>query len=491
MKNFLKKIINYLNFSHPIGCLEISDSFLRFLRIDGKKIYTAVLRLPPGIVEKGMVKDRKNLIVALNQIYKQIDGAFHKPIPSIVSIGANSIYTQIFSLPYLALNKINEAAKLNLQMISPIDVKNVYSDWQIVGEELVSGSGQLELLGAFVSSDIAEEYLKVLKAANFSIAALEFLPLSLARVIKKLSVGIDLTKPQIVLFVGSEGLDFIILKNGNLYFNRFVSWQDNTSGAITMEMQKVINFYYGRWGEVINNLILVSANEVTEVNNALKNLNLNVQSLSFNKDQLPPVDATWLVALGGALRGLLSRAEDNLISLTSLGSKEEYRRNKISYFVGVWRNALITTVGAILICFMAAFGFLYSINKNLASRLQMTSNIKIPTSLLNLQDTIKDFNNLVAQAIKAKGYSVKWLPVLNNLWITAGQNISITRMHFDSISLVMLIGGSGISEIEVINFKNRLVKNENFESVNLPLSQIIKEGDKISFQMSMKVKKKS
>ncbi len=500
--NFIKKIINHLNFNHPIGCLEISDTFLRFLRVNGKKIHTASLRLPPGIIVEGMVKDRKNLFVALNQLHQQIKGAFPRQgffhfglgaesIPAIVTIGAGSIYTQVFSLPYLALNRIDEAARLNLQMISPIDIKSVYSDWQIIGEELAAGGGQIELLGAFMSSDVAEEYVKTLRASKFSVVALEFSALSLVRAIKKLSVGIDLSKPQIVLFVSNEGLDFIILKNGNLYFNRFVSWRDSTSGMIAAEIQKVINFYYGRWGEVIGNLVLVSSNEVIEVNDALKTLNLNVQPISINKNELPGVDAVWLVSLGGALRGLLSRAEDNLISLTSLGAKEEYRRNKILYFVNIWRNAFIVTFGLILAFNLGSFGFLYSVRKNLDNRLELTANIKIPKGLLNLQDTIKDFNNLVAQAIRAKGYGIKWLFTLNQVWQIGGQNIIINRLHFDPITTAILIGGSGSSEIEVINFKNRLVKNENFEGVSLPLSNVIKEGDKVSFQMSMRVRKKS
>ncbi len=503
MKFNFKKITNHLNFNHPIGCLEISDTFLRFLRIDDKKINSASLRLPPGIVENGIVKDRKNLIIALAQLHQQVENSFPKQsilhfsigkklIPAIVTIGANSVYTQIFNLPYLALNKIDEAARLNLQMISPIDVKNVYSDWQLVGEELAAGNdSQLELLGSFISSEISEEYLKALRAGGFSVVALEFSALSLARVVKKMSVGIDLTKPQIVLFISNEGLDFIILKNGNLYFNRFVSWQNSASGSISSEIQKIINFYYGRWGEVISNLILISANEVEEINNVLKGLNLNVQNLNLNKSEFPITDNTSLIVLGGALRGLLTRAEDNLISLTSLGTKEEYHRNKILYFVSTWRNVFIATFGTLLASSLLVIWFLYSINNNLTNRLNMTANIIIPKDLKNLQETIKDFNNLVAQAIKAKGYSSKWLSIINQIWLTAGKNINISRLHFDPITLSMLIGGSGSGEVEVINFKNRLIKNPNFENVSLPLSQIVKEGERVSFQMSMKVKKKS
>lgn len=491
MKVDFKKIIGHLNFNHPIGCLEISDTFLRFLQINDKKIKIASLRLPPGIVENGMVKDKKNLIVALIQFRQQI-GSGKRFIPVIATISTNSVYTQVFNLSYLALNKIEEAAKLNLQMISPIDAKNAYSDWQLVGEELATGSdSQLELLGAFISSSISEEYLGALKAANFSVVALEFSALSLARVIKKLSVGINLAKPQVVLFVSNEGLDFIILKNGNLYFNRFVSWQNNTSDSISAEIQKIINFYYGRWGEVIANLILISPNENEEVNNALKSLNLNIQALVLNKNELPEVETSLLVVLGGALRGLLTRAEDNLISLTSLGIKEEYYRDRILHFIYTWRNVFLAAFGALLASNLLAGWFLYSLNNDLANRLNMTANIVIPKDLVNLQQTIKDFNDLVVQAIKAKGYSLKWLPVFNQLWFTAGQNTSITRLHFDPTTLAMLIGGSGSSEVEVINFKNRLIKNSNLENVVLPLSQIVKEGERVAFQMSMKVKKKS
>lgn len=495
MKKFsfnFNKLIKFLNPSPPIGGLEIGDSFMRFFRLNrNDTILNQSLQLPPGIVEGGIVKNKKNLVAALKQLRQQLEQktgsnffqfGLNKTIPIILTINANNVYTQIFSLPYLALQKLDEAAKLNLQMISPIDIKSVYADWQMVGEANVGS--QLELLGAFVRSDLVEGYSSALREVNFSLVALEFIPLSLARAIKEWSQGLDLERPLMVLLVGNEGLDFIILKGGNLYFNRFIHWQDDIKSLLTSEIQKVINFYYGKWGELINNLVLVAPNPIAEVEESLKGLNINIQPLTLKTNMLP----AWLAVMGAALRGAMPRSEDNLISLTSLGTEEDYYRNRLFYFIGIWRNTLISVFGLIFVSSLLVNWFLLSLNNSLAERLNFDSNDSFSKNLTGLQEKAKIFNLLVAQAEKGKQQSLKWSWVLNQLLTMLGPNISLTRFHFDPSTQTALVGGYGVSEIEIINFKNRLVRNSNFESISLPLSQIVRDGDRISFQLSLRVK---
>ena len=485
MKINLKSLTKYLIPAQSIAGLEMTDTFLRFMSLDGGgKFKETSLRLPPGIISLGKVKDDKNLMEALRQLRLRLGVGSKKIVPAVVTISAIDVYTQIFNLPYAALTKIEEAAKLNLQMISPIDLKNVYSDWQTVGDS-AAGGGQLEILGAFIRSEIVDKYLNVLRMANFSVAALEFTPLSLARAIKKLAVGWDLTRPYVTVLISNEGIDFFILKNGNLYFNRFVVWPaSDIGGVFSAELQKMINFYYGKWGDVIGNLILISPEDIPEIKEAIKDLRLTVQSL--NLGAMAPASAA---VFGAALRGQISRAEDNFISLTSTGTEEEYYRERVFYFIGMWRNILMMTAAAFVVIFLTVNLFLSSVNNNLGKRLAAGDNRIIGQDLTSLEEAAKMFNGIVNQALVAKKKSLRWLATFNQLWITAGREVVINRLHFNPVNLEILLGGNSVSELEIINFKNRIGKLAAFENVSLPLAQIVREGKKISFQMALKVKK--
>ena len=83
------------------------------------------------------------------------------------------------------------------------------------------------------------------------------------------------------------------------------------------------------------------------------------------------------------------------------------------------------------------------------------------------------------------------MPVLDSLWRMTGNNITINRLHLEPSNFNLLIGGKSSTELEIINFKNRLSQNNYFESIILPLSQIIREGDEVGFQMSVKIREKS
>ena len=60
---------------------------------------------------------------ALETLKEQL-GRTQDKISVIASVPPNHIYTQAFSLPFLKESNLKEAALLNLQMLSPVDVNH-------------------------------------------------------------------------------------------------------------------------------------------------------------------------------------------------------------------------------------------------------------------------------------------------------------------------------------------------------------------------------
>ena len=109
-------------------------------------------------------------------------------------------------------------------MLSPIDFANDYSDWQKLDYNKKDG-GDMEILGVFIQKEIIDDFDSSLKAVGFMPVAIEFGGLALGRLIKEGAANIIGTDNHFILFlVGVNGLGFSLLKNGDIYFNHFVSW---------------------------------------------------------------------------------------------------------------------------------------------------------------------------------------------------------------------------------------------------------------------------
>ena len=489
-KDTLRKLLKFLNPSPLVGGLEITDSSLKYLRIRNGETIKSSLGLPPGVIEEGRIKDRRTFIAALNSLHARI-APVKKKAHVIASLSSGSVYSQVFNLPFLSGKSLVDAAKLNLQMISPIDAKTAYYDWQAVGE-IASEGGQLEILGAFINSAIVDEFTDALREANFEVVTIEFSSLALARLVKEEGNGVDIKQPYFLLDVSGDGLNFMILRNGNLYFSYFHPWKSLAAGSldefIKKEVQRLINFYAAHWSGQVGEVILLSSALSKEITALLQeNFRLEVRQLTLkNYDKLLP---NWFGVLGAALRGLVPRSQDDLISLAAAGTEERYYRWQIMNFIDIWRNAILASLGFIFLAFIIVDSF-FAHNLNAIKR-QLGLGLAAPAvnEITQLQDGAKEFNRLVELASGAAKQSPKRSPLFEKLNVIAGQAVAMDRVYADYTNNSVLVNGAAASEAAAINFKNRLAAEPNFADVFLPLASIETNPDgTVSFQVSLKIK---
>ncbi len=497
-KDFLKKILKWLNPDILVGGLEISDNFLRYVLIGDNIVKKAALRLPPGIISGGRIKDRNNFLSALGALKKEI-GEEKKTTNVVLTIGIPDVYTQIFSVPQMAGDKMEEATELNLKMISPIDVSGAYYD----RESLLAGnSGEAEFLGAFVEKVPVDEFLSVLREAGFAVIVVEFFALSAVRAVKELG-NLDLGRPYLALNVLDNGVDFMLLRGGRLYFHYFTSWGgileagqgrqiDNATFQSLMlrEVARVLNFHSSKWGSSIKDALLLTPGLGDARNILEKFFALKVYDFTPIPDPFRDLNSTWAVSLGAALRGLLPRAADDLISLAPLGTELEYKRERLRHFTSFWRNVLITVFSAVFLVFLAADGFLANIEKALENEV----GVKFPADQLAESETLRleaeKFNAVAVLVLAAKNRSIAWEPVLRETALVSGTGVSLRRISINGDSGMAFISGKTTTELAAINFKNNLSQNALFEDVSLPFSNITPETDgQVSFQLTLKVKK--
>ncbi len=493
-KKTLKKLNRLVFPTSQIGGLEITDSVINFFDLSRRGASVASLRLPPGIVEDGKVKrgEEVNFTNALKTIHSQITSDSKKNINVILTLQSNDVYVQSFNVSKAAESNLEEAAELNLRMISPIPINGAYYGWQKIADVRGSG-GTIELLGAFMPSEGIDNIVTALHEANFSVAAVEFSALSLAR--QLVSLGkFDETLSYLVMHVTAEGLDFIVIKNNNVYFNYFYPWKlvQEDSRSITLahmemavgnEVTKVLNFYLGRSGNQLKDVIVVTPSLGEEIIGAV------IKKFPDMKVSFLPSDEVAVVS-GAALRGLIARIEDTNISLTGESAVKIFEEQEVLEFTHLWRKVAITVVSFILLVFSAGDIYISGLhNKLIATASPERNSEEVISELASFQAQAIAFNKAVDLVGSAKKSDVRIAPFLNYLKQLAGTDISFDRLTIQSLSSQIIIIGSAPNNNSVLDFKKKLDGQNQFTNVDVPLSEIAMRSDgKVSFRATFLVR---
>ncbi len=505
----INRLLNILNPQPPIGGLEISDPALKFVLIKENKLTFISLNLTAGVIKEGKVNNKENFKAVLIKFHSQITPRLKKKIYVILNIPDINIYAQVFNLPVVAVDNLEEAAHLNLQMISPTDFSSVYSDWQKVGETSIDG-GQIEILGAFVPNKIVDEFTQCLKEANFVVAAIEFSGLAISRLISGLKEPIN---SFLLLYLTSSGLNFSLIRNRNLYFNHFVLWPAGEERQISLaaireiiirEAQKVLNFASSHWPEAQINTLLLAAPALEEKISQIitENFSLSVQKVilsskladsngqwSIVNSQLSTLTSDWFSALGSSLRGLIPRSQDIIISLASTGTEEEFRQHQVINFIKIWRNIALTSLSFIFIAFMVVEGFLMKTTDSLNNQLANLANLPGLSEVDKFQEEAEKFNERVELGLQVKNQIYNWSPFFEKIKSLAGNDVIIERIFIQSQETSVLFNGRATDEKAVVNFKTKLEQDSQFKDVNLPLAGITPtSGGSLRFSITFKLK---
>lgn len=490
-----KKILKLFSYQPLIGGLEINDFNLRFVYIKKGNVFSASVKLELGTVKDGKIQNHQNFLKSLSQLHSKITRYSRKKICVIITIPDNNVYVQMFNLPESAETQLEEAAKLNLQMISPIDFERAYSDWQAVGK---SRENELEILGAFVQSELIDEFDSSLKEAGFVPVAIEFSGLSLARLASELGEGVNPQNPFILFNVGVNGLNFSLIKNNNLYFNHFVSWQsvygderrvafESFKKLIIEEIKKVLNFSITHWGHQTN-AIFISSNGLIEEIAKIVSENFSFNSKILTLKNFKNFEKDWFLALGAGFRGLMPRSQDSIISLSKIGTEKEFYRQRTAVFLKIWRNIILASLTTILIVFISADIFLVKIIGNLNNQFSAlkTSQGSSMEEFNKFQEEAANINKKINMAASIYDSRLLWSEFLENVKNKTGDDIVLKRISVQSIDLPVFVSAWAQNEQKALEFKERLASDNHFSEIELPIARITPSAGGVEFSISFK-----
>ncbi len=487
-----------------IAGLELNDSgaHLILFSTQSKLVSKSGVIFPSGLIEGGEVKDRLKLIKALEILKAQAGPKKLKENSYvIVSVPARNVYSQILELPMLSPQQTEEAIKWNAQMTLPLESAQTYYDWEEVKTAAVQAIKK-EVFVALAAKTKIDPYLDVLEEAGFVPLALEMPALGLARLVRFFGTDINITLSYLLIAIDWSGVELMVVKDGVVRFDYYRPWSSKEKenflrGEMTpsdlvetmvLDVQKVSNFYQARSHESIAGIILISSlDQKSEIEKFLK-LKTGLEVFDFRLKYFSDLDDAWFPALGSALRALVPREEDTIVSLMPVGTEEHYQRQKFLAFVSFWGNIVGTVFLGLAALFLVMSVFIGQTENRFFRQL-----INRPANLTEAQDLetkAREFNNLVAgilNADNASRLSREWDHVFFHLFRAATQSdATIQRLVVSSLTAPVLVSASAPTRDAALDFKKKLEEFPFFYEVELPPSGFT-QGVVVSFTVSFSI----
>ncbi|MEK7195388.1 MAG: PilN domain-containing protein [Patescibacteria group bacterium] len=495
---YLEKLLAALRVNSLVGGMEVSDLALRFSYFDGKAWRVNGVRLEPGIIEAGKINNRQRFLSALSALRGDIlsQGDFKNKVNTVVSLSSINIYSQVFSLPIVEGENLDKAMQLNVQMVSPMESSQTYSGWQTVGED--QKSLRLEVLSAFVEKVTVDDLSNALTEEGFVVVAMEPRSLSLARLLREKGADLDTAHPFILLSLDNSGMDFLIIRQGQFYFEYFKLWKEisdekgkisapSFEAALIRSLNQVLNFYGQHWPEPISEVVVLATAFTEETERIIKNnFPLGVRNLKLNMNQ--SVDTEWFISLGCGLRGLVPRRKDKEMSLFGVGAEEGFHRERFSNFASFWRVLIPVAMGLLLVSFFLADFFVVRTRKSLESQLLVDLKQQQITESELLSNDAEEFNRYVSLIGAAQeNYFSRGRLLERMVSIMAANGVTPVNLNFQSANAPLTLLGVTRSENQIADFKKALDTDPTFKDVDLPLSSIESSEGGVSFSVTFRL----
>lgn len=468
-------LFKFLTRNEPILGIEISDSDIRlaFLHVkkekkgeSGIEVNTLIeASLPNDIIVNGKIKNKEVFLETLSGLLKKVKPKIKY---AVVSIPSNDVYAKLFSFPKtIGEDKLKETMHTISEFQLPHESKNIYSDW----EERKENENYLAFLAAS-SRQTIDEYLEIILSAGVSPIAIEMHQMSIVRAIR------NSEKSYLCLLSSRDGVLAFIFKNGIIRFSRFLPSVFANKKNIDSEVKKICDFYKAESGELVEILSLSSGKSTSKVELTGK--------IITNSDAKNYPDK-WLVALGAALRGVMPRSEDILVSLMPIGTEEAYENQKALAFAKFISNAIIAVSVFFIIIYSANLLLMISVGKNFSNQISALNSAPMDYDIVRLENDARSFNELVAKVNGIISAMPEWSPLLEELKARSVDGIIISNLSLPSPTDQMAIVGTASNRGQLNLYRKSLEESSWLTGVNMPLTNLAQK-ENIPFSMTFRLK---
>ncbi len=154
-----------------------------------------------GLIEEGQIKNEAELLKTIAAAVKNVQGEKIRTRNCIVSLPETVSFVQVVNLPLMEEAEVAEAIKWELEAHIPLQLGEIYFDWQIIPSSLDCPQKNLRVLVGALPKKTVDPYLSVLAKAELKPLIFEIESVATARALIKNNPSED---PVLILDLGAK-----------------------------------------------------------------------------------------------------------------------------------------------------------------------------------------------------------------------------------------------------------------------------------------------
>jgi hypothetical protein len=452
-----------------IAGLEINDSALRLVLLKPNKKAAPKVKfsleeiLPEGDIQDGVIKNPAGFLKGLKNLLAR---AKPKIKFVVVTIPAEGIYAKVFSFPP---GVVGEKLESSIQLAStfqlPKENDKVYLDW----EKLPEVDHNLALLSLADRARINDLVVPI-ESCGLKVLAIEYHQMSLAR-------ALTLPAGQAVMVIEKNSTDFIfsVIKNKTVRFLRSLP-RERLRSSLGSEASRIRDYFEIEDSPLVK--IILLGNFSREESSSLLSLKNGLEV-----SELPTVDTIPPVALGASLRGLIPRADDNLISLLESGTEEAYEQKKALTFADFLTKITLLISAFFILAYAGTWLLVVRIEENFNKQITVITARPNQGAATELESAAAKYNSRISQTSTLAKEEISWSKLLTLVNKTLPPGLTITDLTANGVTSPITLVGVSKDRPTLKAFKKNLDETPEFKDIILPQTNLEKKND-IPFMVS-------
>jgi len=417
--------------------------------------------LPEGSIVNHKIENFAQIITLLKQIWKEMK------IPTKyvgIVLPEFATYTKLLTLPKLDENELNEAVMWQAQEFLPNSGSNMITDWKIVQEV----HNHYNILVYSIHYDVLAGFVDVVGRAGLFPIVVETPSLSLMRLAK-----ID-NAANLLIYVSYDETILIITFEGSILATsvaRSSSQQEILQTAIRM---------LSHYGIEISRVQIAGAQIYQNFIELIKQrLGVSVEYLEKQVKNIGSDDLQrYLLAISLQEKNTDAPRSSRTVNLLPPNWEDHYKKKARD--IELWTLSLTASlvIWASFIGLALVFVAL-GIRENTFEK-QINNIDNADTTIYQQIEQVNNFSN---NALEIVNNNVLPQEIINQIYEAKLDGIEIKNYSVNFLDGSIKISGIANSRDNLVNFKNNLLNNENFENVNIPIDVLLKDFN-INFEIS-------
>lgn len=213
-------MLEFLTLKPEAFGLDFSDLSLKIIKLKKKRKFLSLaswgeVKIKPGIIEEGEIKDEEALSKIIQDSLAKVKGEKLKTKNVVTSLPEKRAFLQVIQMPKMKEEELKTAIPFEAENYIPLPIEEVYLDFQIVPSVHGYTDDYLDILIAAIPQKTTGPYVSCLKKAGLVPQVLEIESQSISRALVKSGLS---PLPVLIIDFGKSRTSFIIFSGYSLRF---------------------------------------------------------------------------------------------------------------------------------------------------------------------------------------------------------------------------------------------------------------------------------